>query len=117
MLPADERRHDGSKGGVAIAEVDRTMTNGVRLEGHMMVPNLGYNKDAFLEPSLISNFLTDIPTTNTSTTMSPTRRTNKQACHQPNLGTPLPLSSNGSATWSNSFLWEGTQLLQEYWTP
>ena len=36
------------------------MTNGVRLEGHVMVPNLGYKKDAFLEPSLISNFLFDI---------------------------------------------------------
>ena len=41
-------------------EVDRTMTNGVRLEGHVMVPNLGYKKDAFLELSLISNFLLDI---------------------------------------------------------
>ena len=41
-------------------EVDRTMTNVVRLEGHMMVPNLGYKKDAFLELSLISNFLFDI---------------------------------------------------------
>ena len=41
-------------------EVDRTMTNGVRLEGHVMVPNLGYKKDAFLEPSLISNFLFNI---------------------------------------------------------
>ena len=37
------------------------MTNEVRLGGHMMVPNLGYKKDAFLEPSLISNFLIDIP--------------------------------------------------------
>ena len=36
------------------------MTNGVRLEGHMMVPKLGYKKDAFLEPSLISNFLFNI---------------------------------------------------------
>ena len=36
------------------------MTNGVRLEGHVMVPNLGYKKDAFLELSLISNFLFDI---------------------------------------------------------
>ena len=61
-------------------EVDGTMTNGVYLEGHVMVPNLGYKKDTFLEPSLISNFLTDIPNTNTSTIMSPTRRTNKQAC-------------------------------------
>ena len=26
-----------------------------------MVPNLGYKKDAFLEPSLISNSLTNIP--------------------------------------------------------
>ena len=43
--------------GVAITEVDRTMTNGVRLGGHVMVPNLGYKKDAFLEPSLISNSL------------------------------------------------------------
>ena len=42
-------------------EVDRTMTNGVRLEGHVMVPNLGYKKDAFLELSLISNFLLDLP--------------------------------------------------------
>ena len=42
-------------------EVDRTMTNEVRLEGHVMVPNLGYKKDAFLEPSLISNFPFDIP--------------------------------------------------------
>ena len=49
-----------AKGGVAIAEVDRTMTNGVHLEGHVMVPNLGYKKDAFLELSLISNFLFDI---------------------------------------------------------
>ena len=117
MLPADERRCDGSKGGVAIAEVDRTMTNGVRLGGHVMVPNLGYKKDTFLEPSLISNFLTNTPTTNTSTTMSPTRRINKQACRQPNSGTPSLSSSNGSAAWSNSFLREGTQLLQEYRTP
>ena len=36
------------------------MTNGVRLEGHVMVPNLGYKKDTFLELSLISNFLFDI---------------------------------------------------------
>ena len=43
-------------------EVDRTMTNGVCLGGHVMVPILGYKKDAFLELSLISNFLTDIPT-------------------------------------------------------
>ena len=93
------------------------MTNGVRLEGHVMVPNLGYKKVAFLEPSLISNFLTDTPITNTTTTMSPTHRTNKQACRQPNLGTPLLLLFNGSAAWSNSFLQEGTQLLQEYWTP
>ena len=42
-------------------EVDRTMTNGICLEGHVMVPNLGYKKDTFLEPSLISNFLIDIP--------------------------------------------------------
>ena len=117
MLPADERHCDGSKGGVAIAEVDRTMTNGVRLGGHVMVPNLGYKKDAFLELSLISNFLTNIPITHTSTTMSPNRRTNKQACRQPNSGTPSPLSSNCSAAWSNSFLQEGTQLLQEYRTP
>ena len=41
-------------------EVDRIMINGVRLVGHMMIPNLGYKKDTFLEPSLISNFLTDI---------------------------------------------------------
>ena len=61
MLPADERHSDGSKGGVAIAEVDRTMTNGVRLGGHVMVPNLGYKKDTFLEPSLISNFPFNIP--------------------------------------------------------
>ena len=93
------------------------MTNGVRLEGHVMVPNLGYKKDAFLEPSLISNFLSNTPSTNTSTTMSPTRRTNKQACCQPNLDTPSPSSSAGLATWLNSFLREGTQLLQEYRTP
>ena len=37
------------------------MTNEVRLVGHVMVPNLGYKKDAFLELSLISNFLIDIP--------------------------------------------------------
>ena len=117
MLPADKRHSDGSKGGVAIVEVDRTMTNEVCLEGHVMVPNLGYKKDAFLEPSLISNFLTDTPITNTSTTMSPTRRTNRQACRQPNSGTPSPLSSNGSASWSNSFLREEPQLLQEYRTP
>ena len=60
MLPADERHCDGSKGCVAIAEVDRTMTNGMCPEGHMMVPNLGYKKDTFLEPSLISKFLFDI---------------------------------------------------------
>ena len=52
--------------GVAIAEVDRTVTNGVRLGGHVMVPNLGYKKDTFLEPSLISNFHPDIPITTTS---------------------------------------------------
>ena len=98
-------------------EVDRTMTNGVRLEGHVMVPNLGYKKDAFLEPSLISNFLTNIPTTTTSTTMFPTHCTNKQACHQPNSVTPSPSSSNGSASWSNSFLQGETQLLQEYQMP
>ena len=82
-----------------------------------MVPNLGYKKDAFLEPSLISNFLPDIPITTTSFNMSPTRRTNKQACHQPNLGSPSPSSSNGLVAWSNSFLQEGTQLLQEYQMP
>ena len=60
MLPADERHRDGSKGCVAIVEVDRTMTNGMRLEGHMMVPNLDYKKDTFLELSLISNFLFNI---------------------------------------------------------
>ena len=97
MLPADWRHCDGSKGGVTIAEVDRTMTNGMRLEGHVMVPNLGYKKDAFLEPSLISNFLTDTPITHTPTTMSPTCHTNRQACRQPNLGTPSPSSSNGLA--------------------
>ena len=48
--------------GVAIEEVNRTVTNGVRLVGHVMVPNLGYKKDTFLELSLISNFLSDIPT-------------------------------------------------------
>ena len=98
-------------------EVDRTMSNGVCLGGHVMVPNLGYKKDAFLELSLISNFLTNTPITNTSTTMSPTRRTNKQACRQPNSGTPSPSSSDHLAAWSNSFLWEGTQLLQEHRTP
>ena len=117
MLPADWRHHDGSKGGVTIVEVDRTMTSGVHLEGHVMVSNLGYKKDAFLEPSSISNFLYNIPNTTTSTTMSPTCHTNKQACRQPNSGTPSPSSSNGLVAWSNSFLREGTQLLQEYWTP
>ena len=28
---------------------------GVRLDGHVTIPNLGYKKDAFLEPSLVSN--------------------------------------------------------------
>ena len=93
------------------------MTNGVRHGGHVMVPNLGYKKDAFLEPSLISNFLFNTPITNTSTTMSPTRRTNKQACHQPGASTPSPSSSNGSVTWSNSFLRGGIVNLQEYRTP
>ena len=83
MLPADERHRDGSEGGVVIAEVDRTMTNGVRLEGHVMVPNLGYKKDTFLEPSLISNFLTDTPITNTFTTMSPTRCTTSKLVVNP----------------------------------
>ena len=98
-------------------EVDRTMTNGVRLEGHVMVPNLDYKKDTFLESPLISNFLIDIPNTTTSTTMSPTHRTNKQAYRQPNSGTPSPSPSNGLAAWLNSFLREGVQLLQEYQTP
>ena len=117
MLPADWRRCDGSKGGVAIAEVDRTMTNEVHLGGHVMVPNLGYKKDAFLEPSLISNFPFDTPTTTTLTTMSPTHRTNRQACRQPASSTPSPSLSNGSVAWSNSFLRGGIQNLQEYQTP
>ena len=33
------------------------MTNEVCLGGHVMVPNLDYKKDTFLELSLISNFL------------------------------------------------------------
>ena len=98
-------------------EVDRTMTNGVRLGGHVMVPNLGYKKGTFLEPSLISNFLSDIPITTTSFDMSPTHCTNKQACRQPVSSTPSPLSSNGSVTWSNSFLRGGIVNLQEYQTP
>ena len=103
--------------GVAIAEVDRTMTNGVCLGGHMMVPNLGYKKGAFLEPSLISNFLSDIPITTISFDMSPTCCTNKQACRQPASSTPLPSSSNGLVTWLNSFLRGGIVNLQEYQMP
>ena len=103
--------------GVAIAEVDRTMTNGVRLVGHVMVPNLGYKKDVFLEPSLISNFLSDKPITTTSTTMSPTCHTNKQACRQPASSTPSSSLSNGLVAWSNSFLCGGIQNLQEYRMP
>ena len=82
-----------------------------------MVPNLDYKKDAFLELSLISNFLSDTPITSTSTIMSPTHCTNKQVCRQPILGTPSPSSSNGSVTWSNSFLRGGIQNLQEYQMP
>ena len=93
------------------------MTNGVHLEGHVMVPNLDYKKDAFLESSLISNFLSSSPITTTSTTMSPTRHTNKQACCQPASTTPLPSSSSGSVAWSNSFLHGGIQNLQEYQMP
>ena len=98
-------------------EVDRTMTNGVCLGGHVMVPNLGYKKDTFLEPSLISNFLSDTPITSTSTIMSPTCCTNKQACGQPASNTPSSSSSSGSVAWSNSFLRGGLQNLQEYQTP
>ena len=36
---------------------------GVHLDGHVMVPNLGYKKDTFLEPSLVSNFLSNTPIT------------------------------------------------------
>ena len=36
---------------------------GVHLDGHVMVPNLGYQKDTFLEPSLVSNFLSNAPIT------------------------------------------------------
>ena len=117
MSPADWRCCDGSKGGVTIADVNRTMAKGVRLRGHVMVPNLGYKKDTFLELSLISNLLCDIPITTTPSEMSPNCRTNKQACRQPNSGTPSPSSSTGLVAWSNSFLREGTQLLQEYRTP
>ena len=98
-------------------EVDRTMTNGVCLGGHVMVPNLGYKKDAFLELSLISNFPFDTPITTTLTTMSPTCCTNKQACCQPASSTPSPSSPNGLVAWSNSFLRGGIQNLQEYWMP
>ena len=57
------------------------------------------------------------PITTTSTTMSPTCCNNKQACRQPASGTPSPSSSNGSVTWSNSFLRGGIQNLQEYRMP
>ena len=117
MLPADQRCCDGSKGGVAIEEVDGTMTNRVRLGGHVMVPNLDYKKDAFLESSLISNFLSNTSITTTSTTMSPTCHTNKQVCRQPASTISSPSSSNGSVAWSNSFLRGGIQNLQEYRTP
>ena len=30
-------------------------TNGSASDGHVIIPNLGYKKDAFLEPSLASN--------------------------------------------------------------
>ena len=89
------------------------MTNEVHFGGYVMVPNLGYKKDAFLEPPLISNFLSDTPIT-TSSTMSPTCRANKQACHQPNLGTPSLSLSNGLVAWLNSFLRGGIVNLQEY---
>ena len=82
------------------------MTNGVHLEGHVMVPNLGYKKDAFLELSLISNFLLD-----TTLPLPP------QLCLLLAVLTPLLSSSTGSAAWLNSFLREGTQLLQEFRTP
>ena len=35
----------------------------MHLDGHVMVPNLGYKKDTFLEPSLVSNFLSNTPIT------------------------------------------------------
>ena len=93
------------------------MTNGVHLGDHVMVPNLDYKKDAFLELSLISNFLSDTPITTTSTTMSPNCCTNQEAYRQPTSGTPLPISSNGSVAWLNSFLRGGIQNLQEYRMP
>ena len=46
-----------------LEEVDGTMAKGVRLDGCVMVPNLGYKKDTFLELSLVSNFLSNIPIT------------------------------------------------------
>ena len=40
----------------------------VHLDGHVMVPNLGYKKDTFLELSLVSDFLSNAPITTLPTT-------------------------------------------------
>ena len=42
---------------------------GVRLDGHVTFPNLGYKKDTFLEPSLVSNILFSLLTKTTTTTI------------------------------------------------
>ena len=41
--------------GVSMQMLIGSSTNGNALDGHMIIPNLGYKKDTFLEPSLVSN--------------------------------------------------------------
>ena len=40
-----------------------SLANGSALDGITVFPNLGYKKDAFLEPSLVSNNFSSSPTT------------------------------------------------------
>ena len=44
-----------------------SLANGSASDGLVMFPNLGYKKDAFLEPSLVSNNFSSLP--NKSTTI------------------------------------------------
>ena len=86
---------------------------GVCLEGHVMVPNLGYKKDTFLELSLVSNFLSDIPylpnihNRNMSSTCCITDLSHKK-------GSP-PYSSTSSPTSSNGWLPGSIVLLRVGW--
>lgn len=65
----------GEGRGITKKEVDRIWTNGSASVGHQQIPDLGYKKDAFLEPSLVSNFSSSNHTFTTTSTIS---------YHQPN---------------------------------